>query len=190
MPHASSRKFGGLPYVMGGLAYFPLIGIAFGAMAIAWGFANRKKGGRVLALIGAAGAAFNGICIAAVFYFAAVQSEETGAQLTKRRITSLTYAIEFHKAQTGYYPADLYTLKQAMPQDQDSILLDPMGEKTSDRARSFNYTLVGPDHYLLRSAGADGKLYTRDDISPDVELAVGSKVGLIIEPRARWTAGR
>ena len=188
MPYEYERKLGASPYVMGGLAFFPLIGIVFSAVVIIWGLASRKQGGRALARIGAGGIAFNCVCIAAWFYFGAVQSDESRALLTRRTITSLTYAIEFHKAQTGYYPADLYALKQTMPQDQNALLFDPMDRTTIDGARAFYYKLISPDHYLLRSAGADGILYTRDDISPDVEIAADSKVGLIVEPKARSTA--
>jgi hypothetical protein len=57
-PQARPQEgLGAFAYVLGGLSFIPAIGVVFGASAITWGLVTRKKGGRRLAWIGAAGIA-------------------------------------------------------------------------------------------------------------------------------------
>ena len=51
----SSEKPGTFPFVAGGISFIALIGILFGSIAIIWGLAARKSGGKRQAAVGAAG---------------------------------------------------------------------------------------------------------------------------------------
>ncbi len=48
-------RLGPAPYVIAGFSFFPLLGIPFGITAILWGLLSRKKGGRLLAILGTCG---------------------------------------------------------------------------------------------------------------------------------------
>jgi hypothetical protein len=64
------KPLGYLAYVVGGMSFFPLLGVAFGLIAIVWGLAARRRGGAKLAIVGAAGIAFTFIIYGALFYSA------------------------------------------------------------------------------------------------------------------------
>ena len=49
------EKLGVFPYVVGGISYIPLIGVPIGIITIIYGLITRKRGGKILALIGAGG---------------------------------------------------------------------------------------------------------------------------------------
>jgi hypothetical protein len=175
------RTLGAFPYVVGGLSYIPVAGVLFGAVAVLWGTATRKAGGKGLAIVGAGGIAFTAVCCASFLYFSAAQVKEAEASLAKQTITSLMYAIEFHKTQTGMYPEDLHTLSDLLPEYQRAIMFDPMTRQTENGVRAFHYELINESHYVLLGVGADDEPYTGDDIVPDVKLQNGSGMGLMIE---------
>jgi hypothetical protein len=121
------------------------------------------------------------VCCASFLYFSAAQVKEAEASLAKQTITSLMYAIEFHKTQTGMYPEDLHTLSDLLPEYQRAIMFDPMTRQTENGVRAFHYELINESHYVLLGVGADDEPYTGDDIVPDVKLQNGSGMGLMIE---------
>lgn len=175
------RTLGALPYVVGGLSYIPVAGVLFGAVAVLWGTATRKTGGKELAIVGAGGIAFTAVCCAAAFYIGTAQLRQAEAPRAKQMVTSLMYAIEFYRTQTGEYPTDLHTLRQLLPEDQRDIMFDPMGQQSGGGARAFHYELVHEKHYVLLGVGPDDEPFTDDDVVPDVKLQQGSAVGLVTE---------
>ena len=175
------RTLGPFPFVVGGLSYIPVAGVLFGAVAVLWGTATRKAGGKDLAAVGAGGIAFTAVCCAFFLYLSAAQVKEAEAPLARQTITSLMYAIEFHKTQTGMYPEDLHTLSASLPEYQRAILFDPMKRQTENGVRAFHYELINESHYVLLGVGTDDEPHTGDDIVPDVKLQHGGGVGLMIE---------
>lgn len=147
-----------------------------------WGLATKKTGGGALALVGAGGIALSVIGYAALIHFVADQrgSVDEPARVLRARhtITALTYAIEFYKTQTGQYPLNLDVLGYSMPPEQSLIIIDPMIAQTAT-SRLFHYELVDAKHYVLLGAGADGQLFTNDDILPDVAIKPDSEIGLV-----------
>ncbi|MCP4094680.1 MAG: type II secretion system protein G, partial [Planctomycetaceae bacterium] len=87
------EKLGILPFVIGGVSFIPGIGIFFGIVAIIWGLATKKLGGKKLAVVGACGIGFSVILYGALFYFGFVQRggvyDDLRVQLSKNTITSL-----------------------------------------------------------------------------------------------------
>lgn len=174
------------------MSFIPILGVIFGIVAMIWGLATKKTGGKTVASIGAAG-----IVLTAAWYLAFSQvssskvtnvADDTAQVLQARHtITTLAYAIEFYKAQTGEYPANLDTLSYSMPPAQALILIDPMIAR-SDPNRFFHYELVDAEHYVLLGKGADDQPFTSDDILPEVAVKPKSDVGLLLEHRWR-TAG-
>jgi hypothetical protein len=60
-------------YAFGCASFVPLLGIFVGVTAIVIGLTSRKKGGKVLALLGAGGIAFSVILYGSLFYFGFAQ---------------------------------------------------------------------------------------------------------------------
>jgi hypothetical protein len=176
-----SRRLSIYSYVIGGLSYVPILGILFGSVAVIWGFVTRREDGRVLALEGLGGIAVNVVCLGALLYFGASHDIEARTIRARQAITSVMYAVEFYKIQEGQYPADLYALQQAMPDDLKPMILDPMKEQALGSERAFHYRIIDEHHYSLRGAGADGLLSTGDDIVPIKEFANRTAGGLVVE---------
>ena len=176
-------RLGAFPYVIGGLAYIPLVGIVFGAVALVWGFVTKKSGGRRLAAIGAGGIAFTVILYSALFYFGFAQRggiyDDLRSKLAASTLTSLVNAIETYRLQTGRYPDSLETLRQSLPKNSTVTVFDPTDVQMNTKSRYFHYELVDSDHYYLLSVGPDGQPFTQDDILPNVEVKPGSKLGLL-----------
>ncbi len=176
-------KLGASPYVVAGLAYIPLIGVVFGVVALVWGFATKKRGGRRLAAIGAGGITFTVTLYGALFYFGVGQRggvyDELRSKLAATTLTSLVNAIEVYKLQTGRYPDSLEMLRQSLPEDSPITVFDPTDVRMDGKARQFYCEVLDAGHYYLRSVGRDGQPFTPDDILPVVEVKPGSKLGLL-----------
>ena len=95
------EKLGVFPYVVGGISYIPLIGVPIGIITIIYGLITRKRGGMLLALIGAGGIAFTILIYSGLFYFGFVQRggifDKLKIELAETTITSLVRDIEFYK---------------------------------------------------------------------------------------------
>ena len=178
------QKLGVFPYIIGGLAYIPLIGVPFGIIAIIWGFVTKKIGGKILAFVGAGGIALTGLLYSGIYYFGFIQRsgvyDELRIELAKSTITSLVQAVEFYKTQNGTYPASLELLHKSLPEGSMVFVFDPTDVGMNSESRYFYYRLVDDDHYYLLGVGADGVPFTSDDIHPNVEVGPNSKVGLLI----------
>jgi hypothetical protein len=182
------ERLGAPAYVIGGLAFIPLVGVPFGIAAIVWGLVTGKSGGKLLALLGAGGIAFTVLLYGGLFYFGFVQHggiyDKLRLQMAQTQLNSLVPAIEFHKVATGAYPRRLEELQKSQPKNSFIFVVDPTDMKwTGRQPRNFYYEPVGDDHYYLRSVGPDGVPFTADDIVPQVDSSLGGKIGLLIDKR-------
>jgi len=169
------------------MSFIPLIGLIFGLVAIVWGLVTNKRGGKRLAGIGAGGICFTLLLYGALFYFGFKQRggvyDDLRVKLAQSTINSLVPSIEFYKTQNGRYPESLEILKESLPKESFVSVFDPTVVELSGEPKYFYYELVGDDHYYLRSAGADRKPFTGDDIVPQLPSTPGSKIGLLLERR-------
>ena len=183
------EKLSGLPFVVGGLSFIPLIGVLFGIVAIVWGLVTRRPGGRKLALVGAGGIAFTILLYGGLFYFGFVQRgglyDDLRAKLAQSVLNSVVPAIEVYKLQHGSYPESLEQLRKSLPKDSFVFVYDPTVMPFGSEPRYFFYERVGADHYYLRGVGPDGEPFTADDILPQIDLSAGGRLGLLIEPPKR-----
>jgi hypothetical protein len=181
----TNEKLGGLPYVISGLSFIPLLGIPFGIAALVWGIRTKKIGGNKLALVGGFGIMFTVVLYAGLFYFGFVKRggiyDDLRIKSAQSGLNSVVQAVEFYKLQHGSYPESLKALKESLPRDSIVLVFDPTEVKPSGSRRYFYYERVGADHYYLRGVGPDGLPFTSDDILPQVQLTPGSKLGLLIE---------
>lgn len=185
---AKSEKLGAFPYVVGGLSFIPLIGVLFGIVAIVWGLATGKRGGKRLALIGAAGIVFTIALYGSFFYFSFVQRggefDELRLRLAQSTINDLVPAIELYKIQNGRYPDSLKELQQSLPKETVVSVFDPTHIGFSGRPTYFFYERVGEDHYYLRGLGPDGIPFTAGDIVPQLPSGSQNKTGLLTQRQA------
>jgi hypothetical protein len=180
------EKLGSLPFVIGGLSFIPLVGVLFGVVAIAWGLASRKPGGRKLALIGGGGIAFSVVLYGALYYFGFIERggvyDKLRVKLAQSTLITLVQAIETYKVQHGSYPEDLGVLRQSLPQEAMVFIIDPSDVDPKDGQRYFYYERIDGEHYYARSTGPDGEPFTPDDIVPVMGKDGPGKLGLLIEP--------
>ncbi len=180
-----AKRLAGLPFVIGGLSFIPLLGVLFGLVAVIWGLTTRKLGGKKLALVGALGIVFTVVIYGSLFYFGFVQRggvyDELRAKLAKTTLNSVVQAVEFYKLQHGNYPASLDELRSSLPKDSAIFIYDPTIVGRGDAPREFYYERVDAEHYFLRGVGPDGQPFTADDIVPDVEVQAAGKIGLLTE---------
>jgi hypothetical protein len=171
---------------IGGLAFIPLIGVVFGIIALLRGVLTSRPGGRKLALLGGGGIVFTFAIYGALFYFGFVQRgglyDSLRAQLAQMQLNTLVQSVEFYKLQHGAYPDTLETLRASLPSDSAVFIVDPTNLKLGTEGRTFYYRAVDPDHYYLRSTGADGEPFTPDDIVPQIVPTSQGNLGLIVEP--------
>ena len=179
LPATTQPPLPGGYYAFGCASFVPLLGIFVGAIAIAIGLTSRKKGGKVLALLGAGGIAFSVILYGSLFYFGFMQRggvyDGLRAQMAQSTIDALVPQIEFYRLQHGTYPPSLDALRRASSAQSMLMTYDP----SSFMPRPFYYQRIGDDHYYLRGVGPDGKVFTADDLVPDVDVPDGSRIGLL-----------
>jgi hypothetical protein len=177
------EKIGTVPFVIGGLAYIPLLGVLFGAVAIVWGLFTSKAGGRKLALIGGGGILFSVVLYSALFYFGLMQRgglyDGLRTKLAESNVTALVQSIEFFKVQHGAYPDNLETLRKSLPENSPVLIFDPTDVQMAETARLFHYELIDADHYYLLGVGPDGKPFTSDDVLPQMDIGPQSKSGFV-----------
>ncbi len=179
-------RLGGLPFVIGGISFIPLIGILFGLAAIVWSLATRKRGRGKLALLGIAGILFSVLLYGALFYFGLMQRggvyDDLRASAAKSELNSLVLAVEGFKQMHGTYPESLESLRNSLPKDTALPIIDPTQTRMGSAPMNFYYQRVDADHYYLRGVGPDGKPLTADDVLPDVGQMPDTKSGLLIDP--------
>jgi hypothetical protein len=185
----NNHKFGVLPFVMGGFSFIPLIGIPFGAIAIAWGLLTKRAGGRLLAQVATAGLSFAMTISAGTYYVAFVQRggiyDQLRLTVAQRQLNFLVQEIELYRVRNGHYPESLDELPSGVPTEAVYSANDPTDLRPGLSRRSFYYERVGSDHYLLRSVGFDGTAFTAEDIVPQVDPAALPQCGLLLNPPAR-----
>lgn len=171
-------------YAFGCASFVPLLGIIVGLIAIVIGLTSGRRGGKLLALLGAGGIAFSVLVYGSLFYFGFVQRggvyDGLRAQMARSALDALVPQIEFYRQQHGAYPTSLDALRRGATGQGMLMILDP----STIRPRPFHYERVGRDHYYLRGVGADGKPFTADDLVPDVEVPNGSHIGLLKQKAA------
>jgi hypothetical protein len=181
----TNEKLGGLPFVIGGLSFIPLLGIPFGIAALIWGIRTKKTGGKKLALLGGAGILVTFILYGSLFYFGFVKRggmyDDLRTQLAQSSLDSVVQAVEFYRLQHGEYPESLKVLQESLPKTSMIFVLDPTDVKIGGTPRYFYYERVGAEHYYLRGVGPDGLPFTSDDILPGVKATPEGKLGLLIE---------
>jgi hypothetical protein len=182
---APPEKLGTLPYVIGGMSFIPLLGLLFGLIAVVWGLATNKQGGKRLAAIGLGGISFTIVLYGALYYFGFKQRggiyDDLRIRLAQTEINSLVQSIEFYRTQHGGYPESLEALKASLPSASLVSVIDPTDVRSGGHPRAFFYERVGDAHYYLRGVGPDGHPFTADDIVPQVTSMPGSKVGLLLQ---------
>ncbi len=179
------EKLSTFPFVIGGMSFIPMIGVLFGFIAILWGLATKKSGGKKLALIGMGGIIFTVALYSALFYFGFMQRggvyDDLRTKLSENTITTLVQAIEFYKTQNGEYPHSLKTLQESLSKDSMVFVFDPSDVKMEGQPRYYYYKLIDNEHYYLLGVGPDEQPFTADDVLPKVEVNPNSKVGLVIK---------
>lgn len=186
-PVVKPKPESGCLYILGGLAFIPLIGVPFGLFAIVAGIVTWKRGGWKLMLLGAGGIGFTVTLYSALFYFGFVQRggvyDTLRGQLARQQLGSLVKTIEFHKLQHGTYPLTLNDLDLT---DEGAIAIvdvTDMHADTMTSPRQYYYRYDTPTQtYVLFSVGADGVPYTADDILPDIRPIDMTRIGYRIRP--------
>jgi hypothetical protein len=183
------EKLGAFPYVIAGASFIPAVGVIFGIIAITWGLATNKLGGKKVAVIGASGISLSLVLYGSLFYYGFVQRggvyDDLRSQLGESTISSLVQAIEFYKTQNGRYPDSLETLRNSLPENSMVFVFDPTIPQLGNEQRYFHYELVDQSRYYLLGVGPDEKPYTTDDVLPNIEKNPRGKIGLLIHDGSR-----
>ena len=179
------KTLGTAPYVIAGLSFVPGIGIVFGIIAVVWGLATQRSGGRKIAVLGCCGVGLSVVLYSSLFYFGFVQRggvyDGLRRKMAESTLITLVQAIEFYKIQHGQYPDTLETLNKSMPKGSMVFVFDPTDTRIGGTPRYFYYELVDESHYYLLGVGPDGKPFTNDDILPKIDPIPGGHVGLLIK---------
>jgi hypothetical protein len=179
-----TESIGAFAYVIGGLAFIPLVGVLFGIAAIVMGLASEKSGRKLVVALGGAGIGLTVVLYGSLFYFAFGQRggvyDELRAQMSQTSLNSLVPVVEFYKIQNGHYPESLDELQKSLPKNGFTSIYD-FGSSFGNTPRKFYYELSDADHYYLRAVGPDGEPFTNDDLVPQIAFTPGSKIGLLLE---------
>lgn len=185
---AKGERLSGFPFVVGGLSFIPLIGVPFGIVAIVWGVATKKAGGKKLAIIGACGIALTILLYGGLFYFGFVQRggvyDGLRVRLAQTMLNNVLPAVEVYRLQNGTYPESLEQLRASLPMESTVMVIDPSDVRLGSAPKPFFYRRVDADHYYLRSVGPDGKPFTADDILPQAGAGPAGRLGLLTDPPA------
>jgi Type II secretion system (T2SS), protein G len=184
------RGLGVFAYVIGGLSFFPMLGLLFGVAASIWGISARRRGGMTLALIGAAGIGFNVLAYGGLYYVGFVQRgglyDDLRAKMAQNNLNALVQSVEIYKLGHGEYPDSLETLKSSLKEGSfESIYVnDPRILATGAGNAYFYYERVGAEHYYLRGVAADGKPFSPGALVPQIGVT-GGKFGLLTDSPAK-----
>lgn len=173
---------GVFPYVIGALAFIPLLGVIFGIIALVWGLLTSRQGGKLLASIGVLA------MLSANSYFFIVMHKvgltwNTGTnsvqtQVLQNNLNTLYSQIELYHFRNGEYPQSLAQLQQAFP--LSGVPLQDTSFKNSQS--DFFYQRLDQEHYQLLARGTDGKPLTDDDIWPNTSHSINDVNGLMHRP--------
>jgi hypothetical protein len=146
-----------LAYVMGGMSFFPLIGVVFGIVAIALGSVNKNK---IPVFLGIGGILFTVLIYGSLFYFGMVANygpyHELKKQLTVQLLTQTRGQILIFKERYNKLPESLKELGR--PSEENFY-------STSDPwMNEFEYKINNDGTFELRSYGPDGIPHNEDDI--------------------------
>lgn len=161
-------------FILGLVAFIPLVGVLLGILAIILGIIGIKKikkgglSGKKLAIsgiiLGVLGIIFTFVIYGSLFYFGFKADHgpflEPKIEMSRSILTQNAGALELYKKQNGQYPDNL---KQASDSELtiypvDSFLT-PLYYKLSEDGQSYD----------LRSLGPDKEYGTEDDIFPLVQ---------------------
>ena len=182
-------------FIVGVLSCIPLLGIPFGIIAVIWGLATKRAGGKKLASIGFAGM----ICLtivpySALFYFGFPQRggvyDNLRSKMAQNNLNATVQSIEFYKMTHGEYPDSMEGLKSSLPKDslQALALYDPRiiremeASSNNTPPRYLYYRRVGADHYHLRGLAPDGNPFSPGALVPEVIPSSTANLGLLIAP--------
>lgn len=181
------ERIGVAAYILAGLSFIPLIGILFGLVAIIWGMVSRRRGGKLVALIGALGIAFTIAIYGALFYFGFAQRggvyDNLRTEMAQSCLNSTVKSIEFFKLTNGGYPDSLEALDRSLPEQSldKACLRDARALVTDAKSGGgfFYYQRVGDNHYYLRGLAPDGKPFSPGALLPTIKAG---NLGLLIDP--------
>ena len=170
---------GVFPYVIGALAFIPLLGIIFGVIALVWGLLTSRQGGKLLASIGVLA------MLSANSYFYLMMHKAglttwtndpnpVPTQLLQDNLNTLYSQVELYRFRNGEYPQSLALLQQAFP--LSGVPLQDTSFKNSQS--DFFYQRLDQEHYQLLARGTDGKPLTDDDIWPNTRQSINDASGL------------
>ena len=184
----SQQRLGAAQYVIAGFSFFPLLGVPFGITAILWGLLTRKKGGQLLATLGALGILVTVVLYGGLYYKGFVEhggiADDLKKRLASQTLNTLVPAIELYRLQHGSYPSSLEELQKAAGQNNAIFVADPFQLGPLPNQNLFYYQRTGANHYYLRSVGPDGIPFTTDDIVPDILNPAGN-LGLLVDKTQR-----
>jgi hypothetical protein len=141
-----------------------------------------KLNGCVTAVIvlGAVGFLIAVIVYGSLFYFGFVQRggvyDGLRRQLSQQMLTDLVPHVELYKIEHGAYPETLQDVAAGAPNGSAVFIED---STNPIKPQPFFYQRVGCDKYYLRSVGPDGKPFTADDLTPQVNADTAGKLGLL-----------
>ncbi len=186
MNAAPSARISSGAYVVAGLSFVPLLGVAFGLAAIIWGLLSSRPGGRTVATMGAAGIAFTVALYGALFYLGFAQRgglyDDLRAKLAQSNLDASVREIEFYRLSNGNYPDSLEDVKTSAGHSVAAAeLLDPRVMHGQMMPRLFYYKKIDADHYYLRAVGDDGRPFSPGSLGP--EISPSAKLGLVAAPQ-------
>ncbi len=125
-----------------------------------------------------------GLTFAALFYFGFVQRggvyDSLRVQLAQSQLSQLVPYIELYHTQNGVYPERIERVADVIPEGIPITVWDATEVSLGgDQDRAYHYQRVGAEHYILRGVGADGVVFTDDDILPSGYEQ--TRTGLLLE---------
>lgn len=139
-------------------SFIPILGVLFGTILIAIGFAKKSL---LLKILGLSGILFNVILPASLFYFGfrSDDAHEAWNVFTVSNLNKSHIYLEYHKIQNDTYPDSLNYLK-----NYDSFIT--FNDSPNDN--TLYYQKLSDSTYYLFGRGKDGKPFTKDDIYPTI----------------------
>jgi len=145
-------------YILGGIAFIPLIGVVFGVIAIVIGIVKKQ---RTPILLGLGGIAFSVILYGSLFYFGFVAKTGPFAsikiQLTQTLLNQDKAQIVLYQKEHGQLPPNLSSIANT---NSAPTTVDGWG-------RPMDYAVsTDGKYFILKSYGPDGIANTSDDMTP------------------------
>lgn len=176
-----------LLYVVNGLAFVPVLGVAFGLLGVGWGLVSDRPRAIRAAALGALGIAFNlAACLGLGIW--ALRQESEGVPfavlMARQQMHSVVLGLEKYHDEHGRYPDSLATLEgKYSPMNAIDLYDSGVGLFQTDRFYQYRPS-ADWQGYRLFSAGPDGRPDTGDDIYPELPDSLIGQTGL--EPPPGW----